>query len=175
MGKISFAPTKNCQLLQKKVNFLAKKARKALLQFECLTWWEKLRTFSYSWVMIRQTFSFLHCISTLLIWCCRVCYFAWWTRVSWGHHATLVYIEKMGPSKDCASRPLKASSGSAWVQLYSNFTYIKSKQKSYCLILFVSFGSYTASQQQCTKLHIIKNFVKDTAVLTPGCFLASRD
>jgi len=42
----------------------------------------------------RQTFSFPHCISTLFIWCCRV--FAWWTRVLWEHHETLVFIEKMG-------------------------------------------------------------------------------
>jgi len=40
-----------------------------------------------------------------------------------------------------------------WLQLYSNFTYVKSKQKSYCLILFASFGSYTASQQQCASGH----------------------
>jgi len=33
-----------------------KKARKVLLQFECLTWWEKLRTFSHSWVYDRTNF-----------------------------------------------------------------------------------------------------------------------
>jgi len=55
--------------------------------------------------MIRKTFSF-YCISTLFIWCCRVCYFAWWTRVLWGHHATLVYIEKMGAiEKVCLRGP----------------------------------------------------------------------
>jgi len=47
------------------------------------------------------------------------------------------------------------------------FTYVKSKHKSHCLIVFASFGSYTTSQQQCTKLHIIKNFLRDTAVTTP--------
>jgi len=26
----------------------------------------------------------------------------------WGHHAALVFIEKMGTSKNCASGPLKA-------------------------------------------------------------------
>ena len=46
--------------------------------------------------MINQTFSFSHCISTLFIWYCRVCYFAWWTRVLWGHRATLFFIEMMG-------------------------------------------------------------------------------
>jgi len=88
------------------MNLLAKKARKVLLQFECLTWWEKLRTFSYSWVMIGQTFSYY--TSTLFIWCCRVCYFAWWTRVSWGHHATLVYNEKMEVLERLCLRALKS-------------------------------------------------------------------
>ena len=47
----------------------------------------KLRTSSHSWVYdMGQTFSFSHCIFTLFIWCCRVCYFAWRTRVLWGHH-----------------------------------------------------------------------------------------
>ena len=46
--------------------------------------------------MINQTFSFSLCISTLFIWYCRVCYFVWWTRVLWGHRATLVFIEMMG-------------------------------------------------------------------------------
>ena len=63
--------------------------------------------------MIRQTFSFSHYISTLFIWCCRVCYFVWWTWVLWGHHATLVCSEKMGPSKNCASGPLKVLSVTA--------------------------------------------------------------
>jgi len=31
--------------------------------------------------MVGQTSSFPHYISTLFTWCCRVCYFAWWTRV----------------------------------------------------------------------------------------------
>jgi len=58
--------------------------------------------------MIGQTFLFLHCISTLFIWYCRVCYFAWWTRVWWRHHATLVFIEKMAFfSKNCSSGPPK--------------------------------------------------------------------
>jgi len=35
--------------------------------------------------MIGQTFSFSRCIYTFFIWCGRVCYFAWWTRVLWGH------------------------------------------------------------------------------------------
>jgi len=39
------------------------------------------------------------------------------------------------------------------LQLYSNFTSVKSKQKSYCLILFASFVSYTASPQQCASCH----------------------
>ena len=47
--------------------------------------------------MIGQTFSLSRCISTLFIWCCRVCYFVSWTRVFWGHHVILVFIEKMGP------------------------------------------------------------------------------
>jgi len=42
--------------------------------------------------MIGQTFSFSYCVSTIFIWCCNVYYFAWWTRVLWGHHATLVFI-----------------------------------------------------------------------------------
>jgi len=56
--------------------------------------------------MLGQTFPFPHCISTLFIWCCRVCYFACWTRVLWGHHAILVYIEKMGAlEKLCLRAP----------------------------------------------------------------------
>jgi len=39
--------------------------------------------------------------------------------------------------------------------------------KSHCLILFASCGSYTTSQQHCTMLHVIKNFLRDTAVTTP--------
>ena len=54
-----------------------------------------------------------------------------------------------------------------WLQLYSNSTCVKSKHKSHCLILFASCGSYTTSQQYCTKLHVIKNFHRDTAVTTP--------
>ena len=61
--------------------------------------------------MIGQRFSFPHCISTLFIWCYRVCYFALWARVLWGHHATLVFIERIGPSNDCASGSPNASSG----------------------------------------------------------------
>jgi len=45
-------------------------------------------------VMTGQTFSFLHCISTLFIWCCRVCYFAWSTRVLWGHHARFFLLKR---------------------------------------------------------------------------------
>jgi len=92
------------------MNLLAKKhtTRKVLLQFECLTWWEKLRTFSYFWVMIGHTFSFSHYITTLFISCCTVCYFTWWTRVSWGHHATLVYIEKMRTFERLCLRALKS-------------------------------------------------------------------
>jgi len=56
--------------------------------------------------MIGQTFSFSYYISTLFIWCCRVFYFAWWTRVSWGHHATLVYIEKLGALEKLCLRAL---------------------------------------------------------------------
>jgi len=54
----------------------------------------------------------------------------------------------------------------AWLQLYSNFTYVKSKHKSHCLILFANFGSYKTSQQHCTKLHVIENFLRDTAATT---------
>jgi len=45
--------------------------------------------------MIVQTFSFPQYISTLFIWFCRVCYFAWWTQVLWGCRATLVFIESV--------------------------------------------------------------------------------
>jgi len=56
--------------------------------------------------MIGQTFLFSHCISTLFIWCCRVCHFAWWRRVLLGNHATLVFIEKMGDlEKLCLRAP----------------------------------------------------------------------
>ena len=54
-------------------------------------------------IMIVQASSFSHCLSTLFIWSVRVCYFAWWIRVLWGHHASLVLIEKMGHSKNCLS------------------------------------------------------------------------
>jgi len=54
------------------------------------------RTFSHSWVYDKSNVFVSHCISTLFIWCCRVCYFAWWTRILWGHRATLVFIEMMG-------------------------------------------------------------------------------
>ena len=54
--------------------------------------WERFRNPE---LMTAKTFSFLHCISTLFIWCCRVCYFAWRTLL-WGHHATLFFIKKVG-------------------------------------------------------------------------------
>jgi len=38
-------------------------------------------------------------------------YFVWWTRVLWGHHATLFLMKRWGPSNNCASGPLKASAG----------------------------------------------------------------
>jgi len=63
--------------------------------------------------VIVQTISF--CISTLLIWCCRLCYFSWWIRALWGDHATLVLLEKIVPSKNCASGSLQASSGTGRV------------------------------------------------------------
>jgi len=68
--------------------------------------------------MIRETFSFSYCISTIFMWCCRVCYFAWWTRVLWGHNETCFLLKRWGPSNNCASGPLKASFGtecSGWL------------------------------------------------------------
>jgi len=70
--------------------------------------WERFRIPEF---MIAQTFSFLHYISTLFIWCCRVCYIAWWTPVLWRHHTTLVFIEKVVVFKKLCLRVLKASSG----------------------------------------------------------------
>jgi len=61
-------------------------------------------TFRIPEFMIGQMFSFSRCTSTLFIWCYRVCYFAWWTRVLWGLHATLVFIEKMGALKQLCRR-----------------------------------------------------------------------
>jgi len=91
------------------MNLLAKKHTKCYYSLSLWVsniWWEKLRT--CSWVMLGQTFWFSHCISTLFIWCCRVCYFAWWTRVLWGHHATLVYIGKMGALRRLCLRAPKS-------------------------------------------------------------------
>jgi len=54
--------------------------------------------------MIGQTFSFSPCISTLSIWCCRVCYFSWWAQVLWGHHEASFFIENMGAIKQLCLR-----------------------------------------------------------------------
>ena len=74
-------------------------------------------------------------------------------------------LRRWGPSKHCTSGPLKASSGTALVQLYSNFTYVKSKQKSHCLILFASVGIQPHNHSALS--FVIKNFLRDTAVVTP--------
>jgi len=58
--------------------------------------------------MTGKTFSFSHCISTLFIWCCRVCYFAWWTRLLRENHPTLFFIEKMGSLKPLCLRARKS-------------------------------------------------------------------
>ena len=61
--------------------------------------------------MIGQTYLFSYRISTLFIWCCRLCCFAWSTRVLRGHHATLVFIEKMGALEKLC---LRASESLIW-------------------------------------------------------------
>jgi len=84
--------------------------------------WERFPILEF---VIGQTFSFPHYISALFIWCWRVCYFVWWTRVLCGHHATLVCIEKMGALEKlclraptsliwhCAPLPVNLQAGSA--------------------------------------------------------------
>ena len=88
--------------------FACKKARNILLQFECLTWWEKLRTFSYSWVNDSKRFCITYLPFSFDVAECVMSRDEHYYKDTMRH---CFLLKRWGPSKNCASGSLKALSG----------------------------------------------------------------
>ena len=136
--------------------------------------------------MIGQTFSFPHYISTDFIWCYRVCYIAWWTRVLWGHHATLVYIKKMGVLEKLC---LRASESRIWQCVHppSAHHWCSPHQVSHCVRTFnallrnnlcrfftrcASSSNFLSDRFKCpmlfTNLHF-SSIIQHSCMMAPNC------